>query len=350
MSQIHNGHNMMGMMGPDAMGSSSVVGGQSLDDIVNQNSKEMRRRSQPLSYNASAGTLDGDMRRVSMMEFSGTSPTGALNAFQFDPSTSAMDGVMPAGLPMQRAGGNRQGRRPSSGELALDTQFAAQNSGYGPMTGPGSAYASPLPMNGSLDMDPTSPFVSSALPLSMNLTDQSLTGMMGSDMGAMNIFPGSQFMSPMMGSPLQQSFTASVHRGSQDQGGGEMDRKAQFGGLDQHVKTPETRASTSRTTSQEQAVQVRSRQPSMSGGPASNVNFQPALSPHMNQSHASARPSWQTPSGELVQYRLDVHRNSPMLRVRCPNESRLCRRLPTDREQQTLYGYAVQERLLFDWV
>lgn len=238
-----------------------------------------------------------------MMEFSGPSSSGALDTFQFDPSTSDLNGMMPAGPPLQRTGGNLQGRRSSSGQLALDTQFAAQHAGYGPMTGPGSTYTSPLPMNGSLDMDPTSPFVSSAMPLSMNLADPSLTGMMGNDIGAMNIFPGSQFMSPMMGSPLQQNFTGSFQRAPQDPGGGEMDREAQFGGSNPHVETPEADPSSSRTVSQEQIVQARSRQPSISGGPASNMNFQPAPSPRMNQGSTSgnqAGSSWQAPSGELT--------------------------------------------------
>src|SRR4051812_18005893 len=81
MSQHGNDATMMGVMGPgaDAMGSAGIFGGQSLDDIVQSNSKEMRRRSVPVSYGSGVSALDQEMRRVSMLDFSGAGGVGPLD-------------------------------------------------------------------------------------------------------------------------------------------------------------------------------------------------------------------------------------------------------------------------------
>ncbi|KAL1642732.1 hypothetical protein SLS58_005236 [Diplodia intermedia] len=206
--QSGSGDSMMGVMTQDGMGA-DMVGGQSLDDIVNQNSKTMRRQSVPMHYNsAQPSGLEGDMRRVSMMEFSGASP-GQLDQFQFDPATAAPNMDSMVGDAFARRDHGYQRRRPSSGDIGMDTRLHNSQSGYGNMAPPGS-YASPLAPTSGLDMGMTSPYVSSGLPMSMNMTDPSLSMMNTGDGTPMSMFSQAQFASPMMGSPIGQDFTDSM--------------------------------------------------------------------------------------------------------------------------------------------
>lgn len=205
------GDNMMGVMNQDEM-SPSMMGGHSLDDIVNQNSKAMRRQSVPIHYSSGRQPdLEGDMRRVSMLEFSGAAP-GQLDQFQFDPATAApnMENMMSVGDAFARRSNSYQRRRPSAGDLSLDTRLHNSQASFANMPAPGS-YASPLAPTTGMDMSMTSPYAPSALPMSMDMTDPSLSMMNTSDGTPMNMFSQPQFASPMMGSPIAQDFADSMH-------------------------------------------------------------------------------------------------------------------------------------------
>ena len=68
MDQGHQGGDVdMMVMGQDGMGG-GMAGGQSLDDIVNQNAKAIRRQSMPHTFGGSPNHMDPGMRRISMME------------------------------------------------------------------------------------------------------------------------------------------------------------------------------------------------------------------------------------------------------------------------------------------
>ncbi|KAK0650787.1 White collar 1 protein [Lasiodiplodia hormozganensis] len=247
LDQSGSGDNMMGVMNQDDM-NPNMVGGQSLDDIVNQNSKAMRRQSVPMHYSSGRpADLEGDMRRVSMMEFSGATP-GQLDQFQFDPATAAPNMDSMVGDAFARRNHPYQRRRPSSGDIGIDTRLHNSQS-YGNMVPPGS-YASPLAATSGLDMGMNSPYVSSGLPMNMDMTDPSLGMMNPGDTTPLNMFSQAQFASPMMGSPIGQDFTDSM-QSMPDPGG-----SAPPGSMDINVgsETPGMTPDIRRRNSQDQST------------------------------------------------------------------------------------------------
>ncbi|KAF2144580.1 uncharacterized protein K452DRAFT_316550 [Aplosporella prunicola CBS 121167] len=303
------GDGMMGIMGQDAS-ASSMIGAQSLDDIVHQNAKAMRRQSVPMHYGTSRD-MDGDMRRVSMMEFSGASP-GQLDQFQFDPTTAApsVDSMMRMGDAYdQRAPSFSGRRRPSTGDLNIDTRYANQAQSYAPMTHPHSAFASPLDMANA--------YVTSGMPMPMAMADPSLNGLLPPEAAPMNMFSGAQFTSPLMGSPVTADFNDTLHIGPlQDPGSGQgsMDINVGSDTASQSVTTP-TDMLASRGGSREQSVHSnRQQSSSMSQAPlqqsttptsnapsqSKNVSFGPE--PPQRNMGTTRGPNgqtfpWKTPEG-----------------------------------------------------
>jgi hypothetical protein len=308
-----NSGNMMGIIGPQGMQQSSSMGAQSLDEIVNQNEKELRRRSMPLPYGGNPGDLDSPMRRVSMMdmsnmsnmmEFGGSGQTGSLDSFQFDPATASdLDNMSVQG--QVGNGSSSQNRRPSNADLSINTQFPTHSphAQYGSMEGPGSVYPSPLPVSSALDMDMQSPYITSGLstglPMSMD----------------MNLSPGmfdpNQYHgSPMMTSPVHQSFPGSGMGTAQDSGGGGMSPDEPFPQANDGVVAPNYSHSISRTTSGGDTNQSTSRKGSISAQgasmpPPSNA-VQPFTSPKRPAPHAgppqmiNGNPlPWAAPPGML---------------------------------------------------
>src|ERR1700761_4618124 len=90
-----SGDDMMMMGSQDGM--TGMVGGQSLDDIVNANAKAMRRQSMPNPYADAANNMGADIRRMSMMEYAGASGAGPLASFKFDPNAGMTQGGMMPG-------------------------------------------------------------------------------------------------------------------------------------------------------------------------------------------------------------------------------------------------------------
>lgn len=187
---------------------SAVGEGQSLDDIVTQSDKINRRRSMPV-YAGGAPMQQHmgspDSRRLSMMNF-GDPNTGDFDDFQFGmPTVSGMEGMM-RGNTFPQTSSEMQNDRISANNLAINTQFANQNSPFGNLQAQASAYASPMQSNMSMDtMDITSPFPN-AISMPLDLNDPSLA-MMGTDM---NMMSGPPFNTSIMDSPLTQNFMGSM--------------------------------------------------------------------------------------------------------------------------------------------
>lgn len=244
--------------GQDDMSAYNMVGGQSLDDIVNQNTKAMRRNSVPIHYSGNPAPMnDQEIRRMSMMDFTGAISGGSLDSFQFDPSgNSTMDGIMRTGGQYSRPTGDNTRRRPSNTDLALNTQFANQASPFTSIPPPGSTYASPLNPNPSLDMDITSPYNANGLPMPLDMSDPSLGAMMGNDLA---LFTQPAFSSPMMNSPVNQDFAASIQATTQEPTNPILPPTEQFVARSENT-TPDVRSALpSRTNSQEQSVRSSSR-------------------------------------------------------------------------------------------
>lgn len=207
------GGNMMAM-GQDGM--QTGYGGQSLDEIVNQNAKAIRRQSLPHQYGGSPHPMDPNMRRISTMDYSGASPN-----YQYDPNpelaqNSILSGNGTPGRGMhQRAPSNR---RQSSSELNVNTSFANASQNYGGMA----AYQSPAHTQTGFDLPLESPYMDQSLGMQMDYNvDQNIASASGNDMSHMNMYNQPQFH-PMLNSPMPRSGSQgtphSAHGTSQDTG------------------------------------------------------------------------------------------------------------------------------------
>jgi len=250
--------NMMGMMGGAPMPVANDLGAQSFDGVGSSNDKSMRRRSMPTSYGSSQA-VDISTRRMTMMDFTDPSPAVPINGFNFDPVTAAgFDTAMTADLSNEMNGISRD-RRASHADLSINTQHPSQ-AVYGSVVHPGSAFGSSMTINTSLDIDPSSPYITSGIQLPMDLN------MMGNDLSAVDMFGTQAFESPMLGSPMQTNFAGSMMGPPQDPGGGMTDRSRDSipHSIDTSM-TPNFRLPGSATTNQE-----GNAQPSTAGTSASD--------------------------------------------------------------------------------
>lgn len=287
-----NGSHLMAMAPLDTMASTGVIRAPSFDGVVSQNDKSLRRASVPMAYGGTPG-LDVSLRRASMMEFTGSSPPGPLDTFQFDPSgASAFDTTMTTDLPGQVNGAARA-RRASHVGLSVNTQLPNQNF-YGPMGPPGSAYASPMHMNGSLDMDLSSPYVTSGLPLPMDLN------MMGNELSTVDMFGGPDFESPMVVSPMHTNFAGSMMGPTQDPGGGVLDQpKTSLPNSTENSVTPDFRSPSSRRSSHQGGMRLSTRRTSASAGvqPSQMPSMTPQLPPPITAGSFSRQSSASSAGG-----------------------------------------------------
>lgn len=222
---------MMGFMSSHGMDTSAMMDGQSLDEIINQNSKEMQRRQsfhQSQAFPPSNMALDRTLRRSSsMMDFGGLGDNGELNNFQFDPSAVQhnLDMQRPANMAQRRLQNQSIRRREVPDNLALTTQFQHMPSEYSSMTAgsqfPQSSYSNTDPMSG-LDMTPD--YINSNMIMGMDFAAASLSRE-NSDMNSMNaMFSQDHMSSHVSPPPLQQDISHTMRNTTQDPGGGLMDR------------------------------------------------------------------------------------------------------------------------------
>lgn len=298
-----NPRTMMAFMGSDSVPASGVVPPQSVND------KSIRRRSMPISYGGTQ-TVDASVRRMTMMDFSVPQQSGVFDGFQFDPSAiSAFDTSMSTDMSNQMNNAPRA-RRASQADLSINTQMPNQGM-YGQMGQARSAYASPMNINESLDMDLNSPYVTSGLPMNMDFN------MMSNDMSGVDMFGAQNFDSPM-----NADFTGPMMGPTQDPGGGGMvdSSKGSLPASTENSVTPDFRASTSRTGSHEGSVQPSARGTSTSAGtqpsqiPSIPTQMASQIAPALStSSFPQAPPStsgpqmiggtilpWSTPAGKLL--------------------------------------------------
>ena len=203
---VRNGGNNMMMMEQDAIGG-GMVGGQSLDEIVNQNAKAIRRQSMPQSYSGQSSSMDPEMKRMSMMEYNGGSPPGPMGNFHYDPNSGMNQSGMATenGAPAQNQYQRSHSRRQSQAELALNTSFANPPQGYNSMMH-NSAYQSPANPQSGFDMTMDSPYIDPGMSMQMEYNiENNLGSATAADMPQMNMYGKSQFNQPMMSSPVPRS-------------------------------------------------------------------------------------------------------------------------------------------------
>ncbi|KIW00867.1 hypothetical protein, variant [Verruconis gallopava] len=260
------------MMDMAGMGS-NIPAAQSLDEIVNQNAKEMRRRSMPVGtyQNPAANEIDDSMRRASMvdmMDFSAGSPDMA--HFNFD--HSGFDSAMVDMSPQDDDAASRQRSNGHANSLSVNARFAtSQPDGFGSMSQHSHGFDSAMAGARPLDMDMTSPYLTSAFPTSMPMSNE--MNMMSPEMPQANTFNPEQYNSPMVQSPIHPAYASSMLAPSlQDPGGGTAPGATRRASHSSNNAIPDPRQSTSRTSSNnDSSSQSTSQQGSVSTQPTNNL-------------------------------------------------------------------------------
>lgn len=276
----------------------AMMDGQTLDEIINQNSKEMQRRQsfhQSQAFHPTNIPLDRHPRRSSsMLDFGGLANNGELDGFQFDPSTVQHNLQMqrPPNMAQRRFQNQTIRRREAPDNLALNTQFHNIGPGYSPMTSaspfPQSAFHHSDPISG-LDITPN--YIHNNTMMGMEFSAGGL-GPENSDMSTMNAMFTQNHMSPHMSTPpLQQDIPHAMRASIHDPGGGSMDRTGD-----------------SALTDNAQ-MQMADRMPILPAEvPQRNENMQPAESIQQlqNVSNFSEPPGPQPPTQQTSAMNLDV--------------------------------------------
>ncbi|KAL8775121.1 MAG: hypothetical protein Q9209_000600 [Squamulea sp. 1 TL-2023] len=221
---------MMAYMSSHGMDVSAMMGGQTLDEIIHQNSKELQRRQsfhQSQHFPATRLPVDRDPRRTSsMLEFGGLGNNGALEGFQFDPSTVQQHPGMqrPPNLAQRRINSQPTQRRETPDNLALNTQFQNIGPGYNPMTStspfPTSSYDHSDPMSG---LDITSAYLNNSMLMGLDYSTGGMHRENSGEMSTMNMFPQHAMSPHLSTSPMQQDIPHAMRSSIQDPGGGPMD-------------------------------------------------------------------------------------------------------------------------------
>lgn len=222
MGQYGDHDAMMGMMMGNGLDNSAMVGGQTLDDIINMNNKEAQRRRsfhQSQSYGFNRGGIDP--RRSSMMEF-GSGNNGDLAGFQFDPSPNQPSpGVQrPANIAQRRLDSQRSRRRESADSLELNTQFQNMGSNYGGITS-----ASPYPQHtlhhsNSMPLDLSADYMSNNMMMGMEYSSDGLDHGNNGELMPMNLYTSTAYTPNISTSPMQEPTHSSIRASTQDPGGG----------------------------------------------------------------------------------------------------------------------------------
>ena len=218
------GEDMM-MMGQDAMGG-GMMGGQSLDQIVNQNAKAMRRQSMPQQYDATPHNME-DLRRMSMMDYGSGSPAAPMGNFQFNANNAMNQTAMMGGLPGNDQQQQSHGRRQSHGNLAVNTSFGNTSPTFNAAMSANAAFQSPAHPHSGFDMPMESPYIDQGMGMQMDYNvDQNMGSATGGNMSQMGLYSQPQFNQSMMSSAMPhggpQQTPHSAQAPSQDASGGGM--------------------------------------------------------------------------------------------------------------------------------
>jgi hypothetical protein len=299
-SQANTGPMMMGIE-HDAMAGFDIHDGQSLDSMVAQNDKDNRRRSMPPFARGQQQLNLGspDTRRLSMMNF-GDPNGGDMEDFRFDMSSAAMGNLMHNNTPaFPRSTASMQNDQLPASDLSIANQFQGQTSPYPQMTAPGSAYASPMHQKTPLDMEMSS--YQNGINMSLDMNDS--LNMMPSDM---NIFPGNQFNSPLLGSPLNQDFAGPMTAASQDNTSSNNTPSTQAQDHFKHStvnNTPEVKSGRSgylsRALSQDQASMRAASRPQSDRHSSNSVPTRMTLASLRNQQPIAQDPAQDLPKEVL---------------------------------------------------
>lgn len=212
---------MLGMMASNAMDTSGMVGGQTLDEIISQNSKELLRRrsyNHMNSFGSSPAGQERDPRRSSMLEF-GPGSNSDLDGFQFDPAPTSSGMHRPGNIAQRRLDNHAIRRQESADSLALNTHFQNLSSNYSPLP-TSSPYRQSLNPPDSLSLDMSGTYLSNQMLMGLEYSAGGLDHDNNGDVTPMPMFPQGAFTPNVTTSPLQQEISNSLRGPAQDPGGG----------------------------------------------------------------------------------------------------------------------------------
>lgn len=215
---------MLGIMVQNGMDTSGMVGGQTLDEIINQNNKELLRRrsyNHMNSFGAGQAGQERDPRRSSMLEF-GPGSNSDLEGFQFDPApshhpSSALHRA--ASIAQRRLDGQTARRRESAENLALNTHFQNLNPSFSPIAS-SSPYRQSLDPSDSLNLDMSNGYMPNSMLMALDYPTGGMDQDDNGDVTTMSMFPQGSFTTNVTSSPLQQNLPNSLRGPAQDPGGG----------------------------------------------------------------------------------------------------------------------------------
>ena len=218
LAQLHGQNTMMSMMGSGGMGDTGMTGGQTLDEMITLNNKEIqRRRSYQQQYGLprSNPEIDIDPRRTSMLEF-GSPSSNELEGFQFDPSPVALNQSLPhGGIAQRRLDSQHVRRRESENGLVLNTQFQDLGTGFTAMTD-SPVYQQPLHPADSLDLDVANSYAPQDMGIDMGYSSARLEPDSNGDVMHMNLYSQPSFASPLTESPIRQHIPTSLRAQTQE--------------------------------------------------------------------------------------------------------------------------------------
>ena len=227
LAQANNHHAMMSMIGPGSLSTAAMMGGQSLDEIIIQNNKELqRRRSYQQQYGAPRSSQDTDPRRSSMLEF-GSSATNDLDGFQFEPSpmhssSASHSHNQGSSIVQRRMDSQRLLRRDSAESLGLNTQFADMGNSFGPITH-SPVYHQTLNSSEPLELDVTNTFMPQSLELGMDFTTSMIDHGMERNVGPIHVYPQSNFGPSLISPRMHQNRSDSLQSLAQEAEGASLD-------------------------------------------------------------------------------------------------------------------------------
>lgn len=294
LADLSNHDAMMGIIGPNGVDASGMMGGHTLDDFINQNQKEIQRRSsfhQSNTYTSNRPIPEMDSRRSSMLEF-GPGNNSDLEGFQFDPTPVSTNSGMqrPGNIAQRRLDSQRARRQLSNEHLALNTSFHSMAPNYTPISS-SSPYGHNLDSAESLGYDMSGSYLSNNMLMAMDFSglDHGTNG----DITPRNAYTGNNFTTDMSTPPMQQNMSSSIPEQMHDPGGGSM---LGLGTQDGMAKMPNMPVS-----DQMQNLQVNLSQPQI---PMSNT------SPPMEMSGSHALPDLDPPQKPRPTPNLDITTNN----------------------------------------
>ena len=277
LTDMNNHDTVLDLVGPNAMDTSGMVGGgQTLDEIINQNNKEMQRRRSlhhSHQHGSSRSVSDQELRRPSMLEF-GSESNNDLEGFQFDPTSIPPTVVMQhsGNIAQRRLDSQRARRQISNESLALNTNFPTMAPAYTPVSS-SSQYGHNINSSDSLAFDMSGNYVTDDLLMRMDFSTSGLENGNNSGMNPRNAFTQNNFAGDLTTSPIQRGMPTPISSQMHDPGGGGVNS---LGAKDAMEKLPKMQVS-----DQLQNLQTNRTQDSLSmanTGPADQISGEQGLS------------------------------------------------------------------------